>query len=130
MTTMMERTRQLHFVEPLPGFAGEDEYTLEPIDPRGLLFSLRAVNEPSLRFVLTPADAFFDDYHPDVAGAVAPVLGGEDISLLLVLTLGAGLADATANLRAPIAVSASTGRAVQVVIDDETLPMRERIVRQ
>ena len=127
---MMERTRQLHFVEPLPGFASEDEYTLEPIDPRGLLFSLRAVNEPTLRFVLTPADAFFDDYNPDVAGAVAPVLGGEDISLLLVLTLGAGLADATANLRAPIAVSASTGRAVQVVIDDETLPMRERIVRQ
>jgi flagellar assembly factor FliW len=124
MTTMMERTRQLHFVEPLPGFAGEDEYTLEPIDPRGLLFSLRAVNEPSLRFVLTPADAFFDDYHPDVAGAVAPVLGGEDISLLLVLTLGAGLADATANLRAPVVYAPASGRAVQVILDDEALPMR------
>jgi flagellar assembly factor FliW len=129
MTTMMERTQQLHFVEPLPGFAAEDEYILSAIDPRGLLYSLRSVQEPDVRFVLTPANAFFADYRPDVDDAIAPVLGAEDIELFLVLTLGTGLSDATANLRAPIAVAASTARAVQVILDDEGLTMREPLVR-
>jgi flagellar assembly factor FliW len=130
MTTIMERTRYLHFAEPLPGFPGEEEYTLSPIDEQGVLYSLRAVHEPGLRFVLTAPEAFFADYHPDIADALAPVLGDDDdVSLLVMLTLGAGLADATANLRAPIAVSAGSGRAVQVVLDDETLPMREPLVQ-
>jgi flagellar assembly factor FliW len=130
MTVMtMERTQHLHFAEPLPGFPAEDEYTLSRIDEQGVLYSLRAVHEPGLRFVLTAPEAFFADYRPDVAGALAPILGDDDVSLLVVLTLGTGLADATANLRAPIAVSESTGRAVQVVLEDEDLPMREPLVR-
>ena len=129
MTTMMERTQNLRFVEPLPGFADEDAYTLSAIDPHAVLYSLRSVRTPGLRFVLTPANTFFADYRPDVAEAVAPVLGASDVELYLVLTLGTGLRDATANLRAPIAVSVSTGRAVQVVLEDEALPMREPLVR-
>jgi flagellar assembly factor FliW len=129
MTIMVERTQQLHFVEPLPGFAAEDEYTFSAIDDRGVLFSLRSVQEPSVRFVLTPATTFFADYQPDVDGVIAPVLGADDIELFLVLTLGTSLRDATANLRAPIAVAASTARAVQVVLDDEALAMREPLVR-
>lgn len=127
---MAERTQLLHFTEPLPGFAAEDEYTLSAIDPRGLLYSLRSVQEPSVRFVLSPAGAFFADYRPDVESAVAPALGADDIELFLVLTLGTGLGDATANLRAPIAVASSTARAVQVILDDETLAMREPLLRK
>lgn len=126
---MMERTRQLRFVEPLPGFASEDEYLLAGIDPDGLLYSLRSVQDPSLRFVLTPAGAFFADYRPDVDDSIGAVLGSDDVDLFLVLTLGTGLNDATANLRAPIAVAPSTGKAVQVILDDEGLPMREPLVR-
>jgi flagellar assembly factor FliW len=129
MTTMTDAAQRISFVEPMPGFADEDDYMLSAIDPRGLLFSLRGVHDPAVRFVLTPAQAFFDDYRPDVQRAVAGVLGSEDVALMLVLTIGSGLADATANLRAPIAMSTETGRAVQVVLDDESLPMRQPLLR-
>lgn len=119
---------QLRFVEPLPGFADEADYTLDPIDERGLLYSLRSVHQPALRFVLTPAGVFFADYEPQLEPAVAGVLGGSDVDVLLMLTIGRGLADATANLRAPIVVCPGTGRAVQVILDDESLPMHQPLV--
>ena len=129
MTITMDRELNLRLVEPLPGFADHERYTLTAIDTHGVLFALRSVRQPDLRFVLTPAGAFFADYQPDVVKAVATVLGSDDVDVLLMITLGSGLRDATANLRAPIAVAASTGRAVQVVLDDETLPMREPLAR-
>lgn len=129
MTNMTEVARKISFVEPLPGFADDSDYTLTGIDPGGVLFSLRSVRQPELRFVLTPASVFFDDYRPDVAGVLGTVLGGDDVELMLMLSIGTGLADATANLRAPIAFSPSTGRAVQVVLEDESLPMQQPLAR-
>ncbi len=116
-------TRQVTFVEPLPGFADE-VYTLAPIDEHGVLYSLRSVQHPELRFVLTPAGAFFPTYLPVVPDAVGDVLGSNEVDVLLVLAIGSSLADATANLRAPILVAPATGRAIQVIIDDEALPMQ------
>ena len=118
----------LHFAEPMPGFELEREYTLSAIDPDGILFAMRSVQDPSLRFVLSPAECFFDGYHPAVAEAVAESLGApgpDDVRVLLVLTIGTGLSDATANLRAPIAVAASSGAARQILLEDEGLPMQQ-----
>lgn len=120
--TLERAATQLHFVEPLPGFGDDDSYTLSAIDPDGLLFSLRSVKHPDLRFVLAPARAFFPEYEPDVSGA----LPGE-VEVLVMLTLGTGLADATANLRAPIAIS-SQGQAVQVILEDASLPMHRPLL--
>ena len=138
MTTVTPsaRTRAIEFVAPLPGFEAENAFTLSAIDSDGLLLSLRSVRTPSLRFVLTPAECFFADYRPEFGPAVAQALGddadGDDadgeVELLLMLTIGTGLRDATANMRAPILVSTASGRAMQVVLDDETLPMRRPLV--
>lgn len=127
----VDHERALRFVEPLPGFDSEDDYTLAAIDDRGLLYSLRSVHDPSLRFVLTPPDRFFDDYRPELAPVVAQSLGSggaDDVQVLVMLTISSGLMEATANMRAPIVVSATTGRAMQVVLDDESLPMQRRLV--
>ena len=133
MTTMSAptSTRSLQFVEPLPGFDGESDYTLAGIDPQGALFSMRSVANPAVRFVLTPADCFFDDYRPDletVAGEALALADEAEVSVLLVLTIPGDLGDATANMRAPIVVENATGRAVQVVLDDETLSMRRPLI--
>jgi flagellar assembly factor FliW len=128
MTTMIAETpatpvRELVFVEPLPGFDDDATFTLSPIDPRGVLYALRSVHNPELRFVLTPPEAFFADYHPEIADEVGVVLGADEVEVLVVLSIVSGLADATANLRAPIVVAPRTGRAVQVILDDDGLPM-------
>jgi flagellar assembly factor FliW len=122
MTRPATRTQQLQFVEPLPGFPDESAYVLSAIDDEGALFSLRSVRFPELRFVLTPADTFFGDYEPDL-GPLDGVLGSDDVELMLILTLGQSLTDATANLRAPIVVSTTTGLAVQLILEDTNLPM-------
>jgi flagellar assembly factor FliW len=138
MTTMtMEKAptqgRALRFVEPLPGFDDEDAYTLAAIDDQGLLYALRSVRDPKLRFVLTPPAAFFEDYRPELPPVIINSLrsdSADDVEVLVMLTVPSSLVDATANLRAPIVVSTTTGLAMQVVLDDETLPMQRRLVGQ
>lgn len=127
MTTMTGTTTRVSFIEPLPGFDGA-EYTIDPIDDQGLLYSLRSVDEPGLRFVLAAAPAFFPDYAPVISASFAGPLGADEVDLLLVLTVGTGLRDATANLRAPVALARTTGRAVQVILEDEGLSMREPLL--
>lgn len=130
VTTQPPTDRALRFIEPLPGFDDEDAYTLSEIDPDGMLLALRSVQDPSLRFVLTPPECFFDGYRPELGDAVGEALGAgpADLRLLLMLTIGSGLSDATANLRAPIVVSTSSSTAMQVVLDDESLPMHQPLV--
>jgi flagellar assembly factor FliW len=133
MTTMIAQpagatTRALHFVEPLPGFDGEDDFTLGAIDPRGLLYALRSVRDPQLRFVLAPPEGFFPDYHPAIPDEIGHLLDAEQVELLVMLSISSGLADATANLRAPVVFSAENGRAVQVILDDERLPMHRPLL--
>jgi flagellar assembly factor FliW len=120
---------RLHFIEPLPGFDNED-YVLAPIDEQGLLHSLRSIEGPAVRFVLAAATAFFPQYRPELADALAEPLGSDEVELLVILTVGSGLQDATANLRAPVAIARSTSRAVQVIIDDDQLSMHEPLLNQ
>lgn len=122
----------VRLVEPLSGFDDEVDYTLTGIDPDGVLLAMRSVRDPSLRFVLTPAEHFFTGYRPLVGAAVASAVdaaGDDDLTFLLLLTIDRDLYDATANLRAPIVMARSGGAAVQVVLDDESLSMREPLVR-
>ena len=125
-----ETRGQIRLVEPLPGFARHTEWTLTPIDAGGVLHSLRSVDDPGLRFVLTPAAVYFPDYDCSFATVVAPSLGGDDLDVMLMLTVGSSLQTATANLRAPIVICRSTGRAVQVVLDEPALSMRCPLVAE
>lgn len=129
---MRPNSLAVRFVEPMAGFAGSATFTLTGIDAGCVLLSLRGVDDPSVRFVLTPAGRFFPDYRPDVTTAVASALGAaadlEVLTVLLVLTIGSGLRDATANLRAPVVLSIRDGRAVQIILDDPTHSMHQPLV--
>jgi flagellar assembly factor FliW len=50
------------------------------------------------------------------------------LDLYVVVTIPSGLADATANLRAPVVVAAATAQAVQLILDDESLPMQQPLL--
>jgi flagellar assembly factor FliW len=128
MTAMTVRAQQLRFVDPLPGFPERDEYAFAPIDDRGVLYSLRAAGTPDLRLVLTAPDVFFADYHPNVPADIAESLGSEELDVYVVVTIPSGLADATANLRAPVVVATATSRAAQVILEDDSLPMQQPLL--
>lgn len=131
--TLSPATTSVTMVEPIAGFDADTYFTLSPIDEAGYLQSLRSVRDPELRFVISPAEVFFAAYRdslvPIVTAPVADVLATADDpaaqQMYLMLTIGNSLADTTANLRAPLVVDKNTGRAIQVILDDDTFPLRQ-----
>lgn len=123
----------LSFGEPLPGFPGHRDYVLVAGDTSGLLFWLQSVGLDGPRFLAVPAREFFPGYAPVVPAAVRTELGLADLAearvLCLVSVPDGNVAEATANLRAPVVVAPATGRARQVVQSDGTHPLRRRLRR-
>jgi flagellar assembly factor FliW len=122
----------ISLVSGMPGFPQLRDFVLVRIGDQGSLFALTSLAEPDLRFlVLAPGGVFFPDYAPEIDDEALSLLEVRDPSALLVLlvvTAGSGLADATANLLAPIVVDQSTRRAVQVVLNGSGLPVRAPLV--
>lgn len=133
MSAAVQAMTTVTMIEPMAGFDADLDFSLQPIDEAGMLQSLRSTRDPELRFVLSPAEVFFapyrDSLEPVIAAPVADALGIEptdaQLQLYVMLTIGESLADTTANLRAPIVVDQVTGRAVQIIVDDDSLPLRE-----
>jgi flagellar assembly factor FliW len=116
----------LHLVEPLPGLPSGTRYTLDALDEIGFLFALHGADGVRL-FVISPG-LVFPDYRPAIPReALDAVCGAErdpDVVLLAVVHPGPGERLApTADLLAPIVVDRATGRALQVVLDED-LPLR------
>ena len=116
----------LEFVTPLVGFEDETSFRLSSLEANGLIWSLESTRSPGLRFIVAPPAPFFPDYDPlideeSVAGLNVPA---EELSLLVILTVNGSIRGATANLLAPVIFAPGRGRALQVVLDDDSLPLR------
>lgn len=117
----------LEMVQPMIGFPEHHRFGLARLDEDGTVCDLRSLDDPDISFVVVPPHVFFDDYGPEVDDATVAALelsGAEDLLTLVVVTLGETLADATANLMAPVLVNHRTLKAAQVVLDDVALPIR------
>lgn len=117
----------ISFVEDVPGLPGLAQCVLVALDDDASVFALRSVVDPDLRLLVVAPGAFFPDYSTEIADEVVEALELTPLEqplVLLVVNPGAGLADATANLAAPILVNARTRRAVQALQADSDLPLR------
>ncbi|MBI1758572.1 MAG: flagellar assembly protein FliW [Actinobacteria bacterium] len=127
MTAENDELPIIEFVTPIPGFPGHRRFLLTIVDERGLLYALRSVDDPELRFLVIAPAPFFPDYAPELDPATLVSLGVSDparLLVLLVVTVADVAAGATANLFAPIVVDQQTRRAVQVVLSGTELPIR------
>lgn len=121
----------VELVRPLLGFPSARRFSLAQLSDDGSLYAMRAVADADLRFLLAPAGRFFPDYAPVVDDTVVDELGirtADDVLVLVLLTAGSSLASTTANLLAPVLVNVHTNQAVQVVLDDPTLPLHAPLV--
>ncbi len=118
---------QIAFTVPIPGFPDERDFTVTALDAHGVLYALRSVRTPSLRFVVAAPGRFFPSYQPILLPADVAALGvrdGDEVLVLVIVTVTNGIADATANLLAPIVIAADRATAVQLVLPDADLPLR------
>lgn len=117
----------ISFVEDVPGLPGLSRCVLVSLDEDATVFALRSIADPDLRLLVVAPGAFFPDYSAELEDEIVQALDlttGEQPLVLLVVNPGGGLADATANLAAPILVNARTRRAVQALQTDSDLSLR------
>lgn len=121
----------LEMVMPMLGFPEHRRFGLARHDEAGAIYDLRSLEDAELRFVVVPPVLFFSDYAPEIPDAAAELLqadSADDLLALVIVTLGEGLADATANLVAPVIVNHTKRLAAQVVLDDLDLSVRTPLV--
>ena len=132
MTSPEHGLPTIELVEGMPGFPGLRRFALVRLDDLGLLYALRSLDAPDVRFLVVPPAPFFPEYEPELDDATAARLGvsaADEVLLLLIVTPGERPQDATANLLAPLVVNATTSAAAQVVLDDSRLPLRQKLTR-
>jgi flagellar assembly factor FliW len=123
--------RELHFDDGLPGFPDRRRFTLTRWGDDESPFSLLESIDDELRFVVVPPELFFPDYAPVLSDddvARLELSEADDAIVLVVVTLGAGPEDATANLLGPVVVNRHTLAAAQVVLAGQDVPTRAPLV--
>nr|BFE89442.1 flagellar assembly protein FliW [Planobispora longispora] len=121
----------IELVCPMPGFAEHRRFVLVRMDDAGVLFSMRSLENPDLRFLVIAPNPFFPGYEPEIEEETLAMLGAagtSDLLVLLVVTAPGSIAEATANLMAPIVVDTTTRRAIQTVLTGSDLPVRAPLV--
>jgi flagellar assembly factor FliW len=134
MTAQQNDLPTIEFASPMPGFPAHRQFLLVRLDDDGLMFELASIDDPELRFLVIPPAVFFPDYAPEISEETLEALGVdathlEQVLTLLVVTVGATPADATANLLAPILIDQVSRRAVQVILTGSDQPVRAGLVR-
>jgi len=120
----------IEFVSDMPGLPGMSKCALVQLDETGALYRLQSLLDPDLRLLVAASPVFFADYAPQVDDDTAAAIGlesAEDALVLVVVTTGGSVAEATANLLAPIVVNAATRKAVQVLQLDD-LPLAAPLI--
>ena len=130
---------EIRFVRPIPGFPDSTRYVLvrlgdddadgTPVDDdeEGILFELRSLDEPGVRFLVGVPEVFFADYVAEIDEPTAADLGietADDALVLVVLTTSGDGASTTANLLAPVVINARTRVAEQVILAGTDWPVR------
>jgi len=117
----------IEFVADLLGLPGMSRCALVALDEAGTLFTLQSLLDPDLRLVVAAPAALFSDYEFEIDDATADLIGltsAEDALVLVVVTVGASVAESTANLLAPVVINRGNRRALQVVLSGTDLPLR------
>ncbi|SDH36975.1 flagellar assembly protein FliW [Microbacterium sp. 77mftsu3.1] len=115
-------TARLTFLAPISGLGAHTAFDLTPVDGSESLFTLRAVADPDLRLFVVDPSVLFPDYAPVLPDETIDALNAQDGVTLLSVARSTP-EGVCLNLLAPIVVSATTGVAVQVILEGQDLPL-------
>lgn len=131
---------EIDLARPLPGFPDLSRFVLVCLDdgclddPDGgtdpVLYELRSVERPAVRFLVAVPTAFFPDYSFELDESTCADLDLRDAGealVLVLLTIGDDSASTTANLLAPVVINARTRSAAQVILSGTSWPVRAAV---
>ncbi|MGJ0388338.1 flagellar assembly protein FliW [Microbacterium sp. CGR1] len=114
----------VEFTTPMLGLSPHRKFTLEQIAGAEGLYALRAADADVRLFLLDPLSGDYG-YAPALPADVRSELGASEESEVRVFVVANPADDGVyINLRAPVLVHRETGRAVQVILDDQAYPIR------
>lgn len=117
----------LTFPRGLFGFEEERRFLLLPFAGEGTLLSLQSLAVPPLAFVMLDPFTLDENYAPELQPEDLRFLEVEDshdLYYYVMCVVKDPVGDSTVNLRCPVAINGDTGRAIQVILEDDTYQMR------
>lgn len=129
-TAPAARTAELTFIAPPPGLDPLVEFQLAPVDAGIGLYTLRDRQGAGIRLFVSDPAVFVPEYTPvftaeqlDSVGADGPA----DVDVFVVTLIADGTP--IVNLLAPVIVHPVTGRAAQVILEDQSWPVQAELRR-
>ncbi|HEY6795733.1 MAG TPA: flagellar assembly protein FliW [Kineosporiaceae bacterium] len=133
---------QIELVRPMPGFPDLTRYVLVRLDSADetldaddvvepVMYELRSLEQPAVRFLVAVPTVFFPDYAFELDESTCAELGlvdAEEALVLVLLTIGDDSASTTANLLAPVVINSRTRSAAQVILSGTEWPVRAAVV--
>lgn len=117
----------IEFVVPLAGLSPRTAFRLDPIEGAEGLYALRSVVDDVRLFLLDPVTVH-DDYRPPLTDAHRAEIGASNDSEVGVLVVANPADDGVyTNLRAPILIHRTTGRATQIILEEQAYPIRSLV---
>ncbi|HZK43219.1 MAG TPA: flagellar assembly protein FliW [Syntrophomonadaceae bacterium] len=107
------------FPDAIPGFSGEHEFVLIPLDDDSPFFYFQSVKTKELCLIITDPFTFFTDYEikldEESIQKLEIIEGKTNIALYSILTIPEEFKKTTANLLAPIVINADKKIGLQFI---------------
>lgn len=119
----------IHFVNGLVGFPEMEDFALihnEEKGPGGIAW-LQSMQEPQFAIPVMDPLLIKESYNPQVEDELLKPLGEfgpEDMLVLVTVSIPSDIQKMTANMKGPIVINTSTGKACQVIAEGEDCEVR------
>jgi flagellar assembly factor FliW len=130
-TIDVQENQEIRFVQPVIGFPGLLRYVL--IDSGSCIKWLQSIEDPAVTFPVVDPFSVKAEYDIEIPTAEAEALEVNDVAevqLYAITVLSRSEKEVRANLRAPVVMNRRTGKAKQVVLADNDLPIRYSFLPQ
>lgn len=124
--------RVLTFTKGIPGFEEMKKYVLLPADESSdsPFFFLQSIESAELCFFLVDPFSFFQEYDIKLAEQLVERLELEeptDAIVLSTVSVTGDMKDATTNLKAPLVINNRKKLGMQIVLDNKTYQIKQRL---
>ncbi|NLM27968.1 MAG: flagellar assembly protein FliW [Clostridiaceae bacterium] len=124
----------LYFPSGIPGFENVKKFTLlGRQENEAPFFWLQGVDDPALAFVVTDPFAINDDYFVDADDDDIKIIDAKDperILTLAIVTIPEDITKISVNLKAPILINMDNNKGMQVIMKNETFPVKYYIMEK